>query len=338
MATHRPALALALVVASADALWGGTSFSDLAGDPKSLVPKFMLAGGVSQAKDSLLMMLMELPIAFQGAGVATRVPCVYRLVHTDDKGTPRVWIDQGSGAHMIQANEIVETIEKHMLGYGDGYSGDPIRILIQGDVESALYINMMGRLTGNSEKANQIDQIYKEHATPKDVLIIAVEKAQVIGPNSVIAHTLEQEDPTGSRTIYVKTWADFGLGGKSPDGYWSCAEVQRHFRSLDFQKPNPSAPTFWIPTVENEPYLTDPKLSFEERRAQLQRHIADKQEKMQNFFNAWKMKGCFFEFEKYSNVQQLRQYLSEIHKKVVEQLPALIQVQAHGENVVASES
>merc|ERR1719160_2053503 len=53
----------------------------------SFQPVYMLAGGTSQAKDSLMMMLMGLPFAFQGAGIATRAPCLYRTFPSTDGRT-----------------------------------------------------------------------------------------------------------------------------------------------------------------------------------------------------------------------------------------------------------
>ena len=59
------------------AAWEVVENSDsekLRGVTASFEPQYMLAGGTSQVKDSLVMMLMGLPLEFQAGGIGTSIP------------------------------------------------------------------------------------------------------------------------------------------------------------------------------------------------------------------------------------------------------------------------
>jgi len=304
---------------------------------KSFEPEYMLAGGTSQAKDSLMMMLMGLPFAFQAGGIGTRVPCLYRTFKSENASmevTMR-YHDGLSQDGEVSPESVVGKIEEHMGKYATPKPGrfgeDPIEILVSGpELQGAVYKNMMGRVVGRDpesvKNSRDIDEIYKHHVSSPNVQLIAVEKAQTNPANSMIAPFASQIDPTGKRTIWVKTWADYGISEKSAESGSTCREVQNYFREMDFEKPPGSPPTFWIATVEAKPYLQDPSLSFEERRKELENNIAKKEAKMQAFIDGWKAKGCFFDFEDNIKVTKLRKYLSDRHgQTITAKLPELIQ-------------
>jgi len=101
--------------------------------------------------------------------------------------------------------------------------------------------------------------------------------------------------------------------------------VQEHFKQMDFVKPPGSPATFWIATVEAEPYLQDQSLTLQQRMDKLEEAIAKKEAKMQKFIDGWKEKGCTFEFEQNIKVTKLRKYLSDLHsRQVTERLPQLV--------------
>merc|ERR1712146_208016 len=106
---------------------------------------------------------------------------------------------------------------------------------------------------GRSEK--QIDAIYKTHAT-KNTMVVAVEKISTLSVNSMILPFIFNTDPKGERTVYVKSWADYGISEKSPSSGTTCQEAKDHFAQFDFDKQIDSdEPTFWIATVKEGPYI-----------------------------------------------------------------------------------
>jgi len=303
----------------------------------SFEPQYMLAGGTSQAKDSLMMMLMGLPFAFQAGGIGTRIPCLYRLF----KGEPGTelttvmrYIDGLSPNGPVKPEEVVSKIEQHMGKYADPsrFGEKPIEILVTGpDLSGAVYKNMMGRVVGRAadpesmKNSKDIDDIYDYHVADDNVILMAVEKAQTMPENSMIAGFASKVDPTGKRTLWVKTWADFGITEQMADSGRTCASVQEYFRQMDFKKPAGSPATFWIATIEAEAYLQDRSLSLQQRMEKLEEAIAKKEAKMQKFIDGWNAKGCHFDFEDNIKVTKLRTYLSELHsRQVTERLPALV--------------
>jgi len=303
----------------------------------SFEPQYMLAGGTSQAKDSLMMMLMGLPFAFQAGGIGTRIPCLYRLF----KGEPGTelttvmrYTDGLTPNGPVQPESVVTKIEQHMGKYANPsrFGEKPIEILVTGpDLNGAVYKNMMGRVVGRAadpesmKNEKDIDDIYDYHVADDNVILMAVEKAQTNPQNSMIAPFASKIDPTGKRTLWVKTWADFGISEQSAESGRRCQDVQEHFKQMDFVKPPGSPDTFWIATVEAEPYLQDQSLTLQQRMDKLEEAIAKKEAKMQKFIDGWKAKGCYFDFEKNIKVTKLRKYLSDLHsRQVTERLPALV--------------
>merc|ERR1719210_557533 len=225
-------------------------------------------------------MMMDLPFAFQASGIGTRVPVLYRTVNTgsdDEKPAVNMLFDDGvdndgEGAmpEAVEPENVVGRIQSHMKKYANPprFGDVPIKTLISGKVESAVYINTMGRVVGVDAQSKRdsahIDTIYQKLAAPPNVFLIAVEKTQTNPQNSMITPFTSEVDPDEKRTIYVKTWADYGLDTYSVESGKPCREVQDHFATYDFQKNNGGSPTFWIATVESEPYLQDQSLSFEQ--------------------------------------------------------------------------
>merc|ERR1719210_3144779 len=286
-------------------------------------------------------MMMDLPFAFQASGIGTRVPVLYRTVNTgsdDEKPAVNMLFDDGvdndgeaAMPEAVEPESVVGRIQAHMKKYANPprFGDVPIKTLISGKVESAVYINMMGRVVGVDAQSKRdsahIDAIYRKLAAPPNIFLIAVEKTQTNPQNSMITPFTSDVDPDGKRTIYVKTWADYGLETYSVASGKSCKEVQDHFATYDFHKGQGGSPTFWIATVESEPYLQDQSLSFENRRMKLNEAIKKKQGKMDQFIADWKEQGCEFDWAKYTNIEALRSFLSNFHEqKVVEKLPDLV--------------
>merc|ERR1719327_1646620 len=80
---------------------GKSGSEDLRNIVDTFQPVYMITGGTSQGKDSLMMMLMGLPFAFQGAGIATRCPVLYRTFPSTD-GRTTVTMRTGTGQKAIE--------------------------------------------------------------------------------------------------------------------------------------------------------------------------------------------------------------------------------------------
>merc|ERR1719258_292002 len=104
----------------------------------------------------------------------------------------------------------------------------PIEILVTGpNLNGAVYKNMMGRVVGRSadpesmKNEKDIDDIYDYHVADDNVILMAVEKAQTNPQNSMIAPFASKIDPTGKRTLWVKTWADNVQTCRSTSSRWT---------------------------------------------------------------------------------------------------------------------
>merc|ERR1719327_212904 len=170
---------------------GKSGSEDLRKIVDTFQPVYMIAGGTSQGKDSLMMALMGLPFAFQGAGVATRCPVMYRTFpSTDGKTTVTMRTGTGSRAVEVDPTQVVQKLGEHMQSLGDTFSDVPVDITVACPTcRQSLYKNMMGRVVGTTPESKrsekQIDAIYKTHAT-KNTMVVAVEKISTLSVNSMI--------------------------------------------------------------------------------------------------------------------------------------------------------
>merc|ERR1719191_2242633 len=106
---------------------GKSGSEDLRKLVDSYQPVYMVSGGTSQGKDSLMMMLMGLPFAFQGSGVATRAPCLYRTFpSTDGRTTVTMRFKDGQQGIEVEPTEVVQKLEEHMAQLQDSFSREPL--------------------------------------------------------------------------------------------------------------------------------------------------------------------------------------------------------------------
>jgi len=266
---------------------GKSGSEDLRKIVDSFQPVYMITGGTSQGKDSLMMMLMGLPFAFQGAGIATRCPVLYRtLPSSNGETTVTMRTGQGQKGVQVDPTQVVPKLAEHMASLGDAFSETPVDITVSCPTcRQSLYKNMMGRVVGTNPKTKQsektIDGIYATHAAPTNTMVVAVEKISTLSQNSMILPFVFKTDQQGDRTVYVKSWADYGISEISAGSGTTCAEAQNHFAQFDFQKQTETdEPTFWIATVKEGPYIQDHSLTITERIEGLEAAIARQEQKM----------------------------------------------------------
>merc|ERR1719191_1197286 len=108
---------------------GKSGSEDLRKLVDSYQPVYMVSGGTSQGKDSLMMMLMGLPFAFQGSGIATRAPCLYRTFpSTDGRTTVTMRFKEGEKSITVDPTDVVEKIAERMAQLSDSFSKEAVDI------------------------------------------------------------------------------------------------------------------------------------------------------------------------------------------------------------------
>merc|ERR1712048_1319580 len=178
---------------------------------------------------------------------------------------------------------------------------------------------------GSKRMEKKIDQIYDTHAT-KNTMVVAVEKISTLSVNSMIMPFIFKTDPQGEQTVFVKSWADYGISEISPSSGTTCQEARSHFDQFDFDKQGGSdEPTFWIATVKEGPYIQDHSLTIAERIDGLEDAIAEQEAKMTKFFDDWEKEGCDFDIKDHVYVTQLRDHVATVHQKTMfKRLPEIL--------------
>merc|ERR1711988_1553116 len=146
--------------------------------------------------------------------------------------------------------------------------------------------------------------------------LVAVEKISTLAVNSMIMPFIFKTDQKGDRTVYVKSWADYGISEVAATSGATCQEAQRRFAEFDYNKQTDTdEPTFWIATVKEGPYINDHSLTIQERIDGLEDAIAKQEDKMRKFFEGWAKEGCDFDFKDHVYVTQLRDHVASVHQK-----------------------
>merc|ERR1712232_590261 len=133
-------------------------------------------------------------------------------------------------------------------------------------------------------------------------------------------------DPDGDRTVFVKSWADYGISEISASSGTTCQEAQAHFAQFDYHKQTGSQePTFWIATPKEGPYIQDHSLTIAERIDGLEDMVASQEDKMTQFFSDWEKEGCEFDIKDHVYVTQLRDHVASVHQKTMfKRLPEIL--------------
>eukprot|EP00339_Tiarina_fusa_P022170 CAMPEP_0117017720 /NCGR_PEP_ID=MMETSP0472-20121206/13802_1 /TAXON_ID=693140 ORGANISM="Tiarina fusus, Strain LIS" /NCGR_SAMPLE_ID=MMETSP0472 /ASSEMBLY_ACC=CAM_ASM_000603 /LENGTH=642 /DNA_ID=CAMNT_0004722175 /DNA_START=261 /DNA_END=2189 /DNA_ORIENTATION=- len=180
------------------------------------LPQFVVVGGQSSGKSSVLENLVGREFLPRGSGIVTRRPLILQLIQTNEDKDYAIFTHDPKKKH-FDFNEVREEIKHEtdrLTGTNKGISSEPIILRIfSPNVIPLTLVDTPGitRVPVGDQPPDievQIREMVKSYVTPKNALILAVHPANQDLATSDAINLALATDPQGDRTLGVITKLD----------------------------------------------------------------------------------------------------------------------------------